>query len=68
MRSGWTVLKLLVIILSTVFAWRHMIYTADSIPEFAQDEIANTQAAVDFCKAYPQWRLSLQTHKLIAIP
>lgn len=28
----------------------------------------NTQAAVDYCLAHPQWRLSLQTHKLIGIP
>lgn len=37
-------------------------------PMDGPDQAANTQAAVDFCKAYPQWRLSLQTHKLIAIP
>lgn len=28
---------------------------------------ANTAAAVAFCKANPEWRLSLQTHKLIGI-
>jgi 7-carboxy-7-deazaguanine synthase len=28
---------------------------------------ANTQAAIDYCLAHPQWRLSLQTHKLIGI-
>ena len=28
---------------------------------------ANTHAAVDYCLAHPQWRLSLQTHKLIGI-
>lgn len=28
----------------------------------------NTAAAVDYCMHYPQWRLSLQTHKLIGIP
>lgn len=28
----------------------------------------NTKLAVDYCKAHPQWRLSLQTHKLIGIP
>lgn len=28
----------------------------------------NTVAAVDYCKAHPQWRLSLQTHKFIDIP
>jgi organic radical activating enzyme len=29
---------------------------------------ANTRAAIDYCLAHPQWRLSLQTHKLIGIP
>jgi 7-carboxy-7-deazaguanine synthase (Cx14CxxC type) len=28
----------------------------------------HTAAAVAYCKAHPQWRLSLQTHKLIGIP
>ena len=28
----------------------------------------NTRAAVDYCLAHPQWRLSLQTHKLLGIP
>jgi 7-carboxy-7-deazaguanine synthase len=28
---------------------------------------ANTRAAADYCLAHPQWRLSLQTHKLIGI-
>ena len=27
----------------------------------------NTAAAVAYCKAHPEWRLSLQTHKLIGI-
>jgi 7-carboxy-7-deazaguanine synthase (Cx14CxxC type) len=29
---------------------------------------ANTQAAIQYCLSHPQWRLSLQTHKLIGIP
>lgn len=29
---------------------------------------ANTAAAIAYCKANPEWRLSLQTHKLIGIP
>ena len=29
---------------------------------------ANTQAAIAYCLAHPQWRLGLQTHKLIGIP
>ena len=28
----------------------------------------NTRAAVEYCRAHPQWRLSLQTHKLLDIP
>jgi 7-carboxy-7-deazaguanine synthase (Cx14CxxC type) len=28
----------------------------------------NTAAATNYCLAHPQWRLSLQTHKLIGIP
>ncbi len=29
---------------------------------------ANTEAAIRYCLEHPQWRLSLQTHKLIGIP
>lgn len=29
---------------------------------------ANTQAATAYCLSHPQWRLSLQTHKLLGIP
>jgi organic radical activating enzyme len=29
---------------------------------------ANTVAAAAYCLVHPQWRLSLQTHKLIGIP
>ncbi|MSO96843.1 MAG: 7-carboxy-7-deazaguanine synthase [Rhodospirillaceae bacterium] len=29
---------------------------------------ANTQAAVAYCLAHPEWRLSLQTHKFLGIP
>lgn len=28
----------------------------------------NTALAVAYCRAHPQWRLSLQTHKLLGIP
>ena len=28
----------------------------------------NIQAAIEYCLAHPQWRLSLQTHKLTGIP
>ncbi len=29
--------------------------------------IENTKAAVDYCLAHPQWRLSLQSHKVLGI-
>lgn len=29
---------------------------------------ANTRAAAEYCLRHPQWRLSLQTHKLIGLP
>ncbi len=31
------------------------------------DRVANTDAATQYCLEHPQWRLSLQTHKLIGI-
>lgn len=32
------------------------------------DRDANTRAAIDYCKQHPQWRLSLQMHKVAGIP
>lgn len=29
---------------------------------------ANTAAAIAYCKVHPQWRLSVQTHKILGIP
>jgi 7-carboxy-7-deazaguanine synthase len=28
---------------------------------------ANTRAAIEYCQAHPQWRLSLQSHKILGI-
>ena len=36
-------------------------------PMDGPDREANTKAATEYCLAHPQWRLSLQTHKLIGI-
>ena len=36
-------------------------------PMDASEREANTRAATEYCLAHPQWRLSLQTHKLIGI-
>ena len=32
------------------------------------DAAGHVQAAVDYVRRHPKWRLSLQTHKLIGIP
>ena len=37
-------------------------------PMDGPDRDANTQAALRYCLEHPQWRLSLQTHKLLGIP
>ena len=37
-------------------------------PMDGPDKEKNTRLAIDTCKANPQWRLSLQTHKLLQIP
>jgi 7-carboxy-7-deazaguanine synthase (Cx14CxxC type) len=37
-------------------------------PMDGPDREANTQAAIAYCLEHPQWRLSLQTHKLLGIP
>jgi 7-carboxy-7-deazaguanine synthase (Cx14CxxC type) len=37
-------------------------------PMDGPERVRNTQAAMQYCLAHPQWRLSLQTHKLLGIP
>ena len=36
-------------------------------PMDGPDREANTKAAIEYCLAHPQWRLSLQTHKYAGI-
>lgn len=36
-------------------------------PMDGPDRARNTQAAVEYCLAHPQWRLGLQTHKVVGI-
>lgn len=36
-------------------------------PMDGPDLVANTQAAIDYCLANPQWQLSVQTHKTLGI-
>jgi organic radical activating enzyme len=37
-------------------------------PMAGPDAALNTRLAVAYCLAHPQWRLSLQTHKVLGIP
>ena len=37
-------------------------------PMDGPDAKANTDDAIAYCKAHPEWRLSVQTHKLLGIP
>ena len=45
-------------------AFRHFLVQPMDGPALAE----NTRVALSLCHAHPQWRLSLQTHKLIGIP
>jgi 7-carboxy-7-deazaguanine synthase (Cx14CxxC type) len=36
-------------------------------PMDGPEQVANTQRAVEYCMQHPQWRISLQTHKILAI-
>jgi 7-carboxy-7-deazaguanine synthase len=36
-------------------------------PMYGPDVEANTRAALEYCLRHPQWRLSLQTHKMLGI-
>jgi 7-carboxy-7-deazaguanine synthase len=46
------------------FAFRHFFLQ----PMDGPDRERNTRLAVEYCMAHPEWRLSLQTHKLLGIP
>lgn len=37
-------------------------------PMDGQERERNIRLAIDYCKARPQWRLSLQTQKILGIP
>ncbi|MEX1147729.1 MAG: 7-carboxy-7-deazaguanine synthase, partial [Sphingomonadales bacterium] len=41
----------------------------DGLGDAAEEtRVRNTEATLAYCRAHPNWRLSLQTHKLIGIP
>jgi 7-carboxy-7-deazaguanine synthase (Cx14CxxC type) len=45
-------------------AFRHFFLQPMDGPQRA----THTRAAIDYCLAHPNWRLSLQTHKILGIP
>jgi 7-carboxy-7-deazaguanine synthase (Cx14CxxC type) len=47
-----------------LLAFRHFFLQ----PMDGPNRAANTELAVRYCLAHPQWRLSLQTHKIVGIP
>jgi len=44
--------------------FQHFFLQPMDSPQVAQ----NTSQALQYCLAHPQWRLSLQTHKILKIP
>jgi 7-carboxy-7-deazaguanine synthase (Cx14CxxC type) len=44
--------------------FRHFFLQPMDGPDLAR----NTRLAVEYCLAHPQWRISLQTHKILGIP
>jgi 7-carboxy-7-deazaguanine synthase (Cx14CxxC type) len=44
-------------------AFRHFLLQPMDGPEVAE----NTRAAIDYCLSQPQWRLSVQTHKVLGL-
>ena len=47
-----------------LLAFRHFFLQ----PMDGPDRAANTALALRYCLEHPQWRLSLQTHKILGIP
>jgi 7-carboxy-7-deazaguanine synthase (Cx14CxxC type) len=47
-----------------LLAFRHFFLQ----PMDGPDRAANTKLALRYCMEHPQWRLSLQTHKILGIP
>jgi 7-carboxy-7-deazaguanine synthase (Cx14CxxC type) len=44
----------------------HLAFRRFSVqPMDGPDRVGNTELAMAFCRAHPQWQLSLQTHKLV---
>jgi organic radical activating enzyme len=36
-------------------------------PMDGPDQASNTQATLEYCLTHPQWRFSLQTHKVLGL-
>ena len=50
-------------------SFEHLSFDNFFLQPMAGDNLANaTKMAIDYCLKRPKWRLSLQTHKFLAIP
>ncbi|VTS08000.1 7-cyano-7-deazaguanine reductase : 7-carboxy-7-deazaguanine synthase OS=Chromobacterium violaceum (strain ATCC 12472 / DSM 30191 / JCM 1249 / NBRC 12614 / NCIMB 9131 / NCTC 9757) GN=queE PE=3 SV=1 [Tuwongella immobilis] len=47
--------------------WGHVIRFFYLQPMDGRSIVTNTRAAVEYCLAHPQWRLSIQTHKVLEV-
>jgi len=46
---------------------RFYLQPKDPLDQDAAVRAAHTQAVIDYCLAHPQWRMSVQTHKIVGI-
>jgi 7-carboxy-7-deazaguanine synthase (Cx14CxxC type) len=44
---------------------RYYLQPRDPLGPDKSDALRHTQAVIDYCLAHPQWRMSLQTHKIV---
>ncbi|UDF02534.1 7-carboxy-7-deazaguanine synthase [Asticcacaulis sp. AND118] len=46
---------------------RFFLQPKDPLDQSPATRVAHTQAVIDYCLAHPQWRMSVQTHKVVGI-
>jgi hypothetical protein len=46
---------------------RFYLQAKDPLGPDKSQAVVHTQAVIDYCLAHPQWRMSVQTHKLVGL-
>ncbi|MFT4091767.1 MAG: 7-carboxy-7-deazaguanine synthase [Asticcacaulis sp.] len=46
---------------------RFYLQPKDPLDQNPDTRVAHTQAVIDYCLSHPQWRMSVQTHKIVGI-